>query len=78
MLQVEKISELAPERRSAIMTRSMADVASVFMDVRALVDSVRQSGDRAVLAQHLKEYHEETTADRLKATDDEFRPLTIR
>ncbi len=73
MLKVERIAELSQERRSRILTRSMADVSSVFMEVREIIAPIKEKGDEVIIRQHKKEYKEDILPDELKASPEEIK-----
>jgi len=51
-LSPEKIAGLSPQRRDAIMRRSMEDVSEVHDYVRGILSEIRQNGDEPSLAWH--------------------------
>ena len=53
MLEPIKISDLSPQDRQAVMTRSTEDVFDVFDRVREILTDVRDRGDAALLNQML-------------------------
>ena len=71
IVSVEKLSELSPERYSAIMQRSMAELGDVYEDVRAICADIRARGD-AVTLEHYRKLKEDITVADLKATRGEI------
>jgi len=51
-LQVESLTELAPERRRAILSRSQVDVSEVRAEVAEYLEAVHREGDAATLRDH--------------------------
>ena len=49
MLKPEKLSDLSPERRQAIMKRSMEDVSAIFAEMRAICVDISKRGDAVTL-----------------------------
>ena len=54
MLKPEKLSDLSPERRQAIMKRSMEDVSAIFAEMRAICVDVSKRGDAVTLERYTK------------------------
>ena len=71
MIQPEKIEDLSPEMRAAIMQRSMDDISSVFAETREIVEDIRRNGD-AVSLKHYQKHKEDISAADLEATRDEI------
>ncbi len=71
MLKVEKLAKLSPARRNRLMTRSMEDVSSVFLEVRDIINQIKKHGDAVALKHYTKFKEDITTAD-LKATPQEL------
>ena len=67
----EKIDDLSPERRKAVMERSMDDISSIFEDVRGIVDDVKSRGN-AVTLEHYKKHKSNITTSDLEATREEI------
>ena len=67
----EKIDDLSPERRKAVMERSMDDISSIFEDVRGIVDDVKNHGN-AVALEHYKKHKADITTSDLEATREEI------
>ena len=59
----EKINNLNPERRKAVMERSMEDISSVFEDVRGIVMDVKNRGNEVALAHYQKHKADIATPD---------------
>jgi len=72
VISVEMLSDLAPDRREAIMTRSMEEIADIYDDVRAICEDIRNRGD-AVTLEHYTKYKEDISEADLKATPEETR-----
>lgn len=70
IIAVEKLSELSPERRAAIMSRSMEDIGDIYESVRQICDDIRKRGD-AVSLEHYKKLKEDITPADLKVTREE-------
>ena len=51
MIQPERLSELSPKRREAILKRSMEDVSEIYGDMRRIAMDIRARGD-AVTVEH--------------------------
>ena len=71
IMSVEKLADLADERREAIMTRSMEEMGDIFDEVRAICEDVRQRGD-AVTLEHYAKYKEDICEADLKAAPEEI------
>jgi histidinol dehydrogenase len=71
-LTPEKIDDLRPERRKAVMERSMEDISSIFEDVRAIVNDVKARGN-AVALTHYRKHKEDIGPADLEVTDAEIR-----
>lgn len=54
LLAPERISDLSPERRQAIMKRSMEDVSAIYEAMRAVVSDIRVRGDAVSLEHYAK------------------------
>jgi len=67
----EKIDDLSPERRKAVMERSMDDISSIFEDVRGIVDDIKSRGN-AVTLEHYKKHKSDITTSDLEATREEI------
>ncbi|MBW1733884.1 MAG: histidinol dehydrogenase [Deltaproteobacteria bacterium] len=67
----EKIDDLDPQRRKAVMERSMDDISSILEDVRAIVSDIKNRGD-AVTLEHYRKHKEDITVSDLEATEEEI------
>lgn len=67
MLAPEDLAGLSPERRRAIMKRSMEDVSAIFADMRAICVDIAQRGD-AVTLEHYTKYKQDITLADLEVT----------
>jgi len=54
-MKPERLSDLSPERRTAIMKRSMEDVSAIFAEMRAICVDIARRGD-AVTLEHYAKY----------------------
>jgi histidinol dehydrogenase len=70
-LQVELLTELAPERRQAILSRSQEDVRQVLEVVAPILAALRRDGDAESLRQHRQFKADITEAD-LEAIPEEI------
>ncbi|MFH1491127.1 MAG: histidinol dehydrogenase [Pseudomonadota bacterium] len=71
LLKPETIRSLSPEKRKAVMERSMEDISSIFEDTRAIVEDVRKNGDEVAL-RHYRKHKEDITLADLEATREEI------
>jgi histidinol dehydrogenase len=71
ILQVEFLTELAPERRQVILSRSQVDVSEVQAEVAEYLEGVRREGDAEFLRQPPK-FNAGLTASELEATPEEI------
>jgi len=71
MIEVETLRDLPPERRQAIMKRSMEDVSAIFAEMRDICVDIARRGD-AVTLEHYKKYKDDITAADLVASRDEI------
>jgi len=71
-LTPERIDDLSPERRKAVMERSMEDISSILEDVRGIVMDVKHRGD-AVALTHYRKHKADITADDLVVSESEIR-----
>ena len=62
-MKPERIEDLSPERRAAVMERSMEDISGVYDDVRKIVADVKARGDAVALEHYTKHKADITTAD---------------
>ncbi|MEW6387927.1 MAG: histidinol dehydrogenase [Thermodesulfobacteriota bacterium] len=70
-LQVEYLSDLSPERRQKILTRSKEDVSQVMEEVRPILTALRRDGDGENLRWH-KQYKADLTAADLAVSPAEL------
>ncbi|HZK13413.1 MAG TPA: histidinol dehydrogenase, partial [Desulfobaccales bacterium] len=70
-LQVELLTELAPERRQAILSRSQVDVSAVLEVVAPILSALRADGDAESIRQH-QQFKADITAADLVATPEEI------
>lgn len=70
-LKPERIEDLAPEKRKALMERSMEDISSIFEDTRRIVEDVRHNGDAVSLAHYRKHKDDISSAD-IEVTGEEM------
>ncbi len=68
MLKPERIREMSPERKKAVLTRSMEDISTVYQDMRKIVLDIAANGDRANVEGHRFMYKEDVTPDRFRVT----------
>ncbi|MBW1702284.1 MAG: histidinol dehydrogenase [Deltaproteobacteria bacterium] len=69
-LKPEKIDDLGPEKRKAVMERSMEDISSIYEDVRKIVEDVKKRGD-AVSLEHYRKHKDSITQSDLEVTKEE-------
>ena len=56
MLQPEIIRELSGERKKAIIVRSMEDIASIYDEIRGIVQDIAKRGDVVNIEGHHRIY----------------------
>ncbi len=71
ILKVERLESLSKERMESIVRRSMEDISSVYLDVRDIVQDIKNRGD-IVSVEHYKKYKNDITADDIVATREEI------
>ncbi len=71
-LKPEKLGQLSPQRRQAILGRSLADVSGVFERVRGILDDIKARGDQPSLEEH-SPLKEGLTAEDFQVGPEEFR-----
>jgi histidinol dehydrogenase len=71
MIKPEALLNLTPERRQAILKRSMEDVSAIFADMRAICVEIARRGD-AVTLEHYAKYKKGITAKDLVVTREEI------
>ena len=69
-LKPEKIDDLGPEKRKAVMERSMEDISSIYEDVRKIVEDVKKRGD-AVSLEHYRKHKDSISQSDLEVTKEE-------
>lgn len=62
-IQPERLKDLDPERRTAIITRSMEDISSIYEETRAIVQSIQREGDEVALRHYQKNKADITLRD---------------
>jgi histidinol dehydrogenase len=70
-LKPEKIDDLGPEKRKAVMERSMEDISSIYEDVRKIVEDVKKRGD-AVALEHYRKHKDSISKADLEVTKEEI------
>ena len=70
-LKPEKIDDLSPEKRKAVMERSMEDISSIYEDVRKIVEDVKKRGD-AVALEHYRKHKDTISKTDLEVTKEEI------
>ena len=70
-LKPEKIDGLGPEKRKAVMERSMEDISSIYEDVRKIVEDVKKRGD-AVSLEHYRKHKDSISKADLEVTREEI------
>jgi histidinol dehydrogenase len=71
-IKPEKLSDLSPERRGALITRSMEDISDIYEETRAIVQAVRKGGDQVAL-KHYTKYKTDITLDDLRVQPEEVK-----
>jgi len=71
ILKVERLESLSKERMESIVRRSMEDISSVYLDVRDIVQDIKNRGD-IVSVEHYEKYKNDITADDIVATREEI------
>jgi len=72
ILEPMKIEDLSPQKRKAVMERSMEDISSIYEDTRKIVNAVREKGD-AIALEHYRKHKEDISLDDLEATPEEIK-----
>lgn len=70
-MQPERIKDLSPEKKRAVMERSMEDIGSIYDDVRKIVEDIKSRGD-AVSLEHYKKYKDDITPSDFLVTREEI------
>ena len=80
-LKPEQIDNLRPEQHQGIMKRSLADITSIYEEVRGIVLDVRNNGDQVAL-RHYKKYKTNLTLKDLevgkKEVEEAYRMVNPR
>ena len=71
-IKPERLSDLAPERRAALITRSMEDISEIYEETRAIVQAMNKEGDRVTL-KHYQKYKGDITPADLKVQPEEVK-----
>ena len=67
----ERIDRLTPQKRKAVMERSMEDISNIFEDIRKIVEDIREHGDAVALA-HYRKHKDDITKDDLEVKRGEI------
>jgi len=72
-IKPQRIEDLSPEKKKTIMERSMEDIASIYEDIRRIVDDddVKSRGDAVALEHYRKHKHDIAPSD-LEVTKEEI------
>ena len=70
-IKPQRIEDLSPEKKKTVMERSMEDIASIYEDIRRIVDDVKSRGDAVALEHYRKHKHDIAPSD-LKVTKEEI------
>jgi len=70
-IKPEHIDDLSPEKRRAIMKRSMEDISSIFEGTRKIVEDVRENGD-VVSLKHYKKHKDDISLKDLEVSREEI------
>ncbi len=62
-LQQQKIDSLGPDKKKAVMERSMEDISSIYEATRRIVEDIRDKGDSVSLAHYGKHKEDISRAD---------------
>ena len=71
MIKPERLSALSPERREAILRRSMEDVSDIYGEMRRIAMDIRARGD-AVTVEHYTKLKSDLSAEDLVVRRDEI------
>ena len=72
ILKTERIADLSPKRRQAIMKRSMEDISAIYENIRAIVMDIKARGD-AVSIEHYAKLKPDITAADIVVRKEEIR-----
>jgi histidinol dehydrogenase len=70
-IKPQRIEDLSPEKKKSVMERSMEDIASIYEDIRRIVDDVKSRGDAVALEHYRKHKHDIAPSD-LEVTKEEI------
>ncbi len=70
-IKPQRIEDLSPEKKKTVMERSMEDIASIYEDIRRIVDDVKSRGDAVALEHYRKHKHDIAPSD-LEITKEEI------
>ena len=70
-IKPQRIEDLSPEKKKAVMERSMEDISSIYEDIRRIVDDVKSRGDAVALEHYRKHKHDIAPSD-LEVTKEEI------
>jgi len=70
-IKPQRIEDLSPEKKKSVMARSMEDIASIYEDIRRIVDDVKSRGDAVALEHYRKHKHDIAPSD-LEVTKEEI------
>ena len=71
-IQPERLKDLDPGRRAALIARSMEDISSIYEETRAIVQSIQRDGD-AVTLEHYKKNKGDITLRDLQVQPEEVK-----
>jgi histidinol dehydrogenase len=71
-IQPERLPDLDPRRRAALITRSMEDISNIYEETRAIVQAVQKDGD-AVTLKHYKKNKADITLQDLLVQPEEVK-----
>lgn len=71
-IKPEKLADLSPERRGALITRSMEDISDIYEETRAIVRAVQKDGDQVAL-KHYTKNKADITLDDLRVQPEEVK-----
>lgn len=72
MIKPETIKGLSPDKRRAIMERSMDDVSSVYEETSKILKDIKENGNTVAL-RHYKKHKEDISPSDLEATKEEIK-----
>lgn len=71
-IKPEKLAELAPDRKEALLMRSMEDISDIYEETRAHVQDVQRGGDQIIL-KHYQKYKPDIRLKDLLVQPEEIR-----